>query len=179
MADSITRCDWGAQGKPAPDWIGGHGPRSEPIGNEAMAKILLIEDDCETAEEITAELEQRGYETEWGASGIEGLDKARSCRPDAMIVDRMLPGMDGLTIIEALRQEQVRTMLSESLKGVVSQVLCKKIGGGRVAAREILLVTPAVSNLIREGKILISGTVQQLLQNAEARKTYFGEDFRL
>jgi twitching motility protein PilT len=50
------------------------------------------------------------------------------------------------------RQEQVRTMLSESLKGVVSQVLCKKIGGGRVAAREILLVTPAISNLIREGK---------------------------
>ena len=50
------------------------------------------------------------------------------------------------------RQDQVRTMLSESLKGVVSQVLCKKIGGGRVAAREILLVTPAISNLIREGK---------------------------
>ena len=50
------------------------------------------------------------------------------------------------------RQEQVRTMLSESLKGVVSQVLCKKIGGGRVAAHEILLVTPAISNLIREGK---------------------------
>src|ERR1019366_7802066 len=48
--------------------------------------------------------------------------------------------------------EQVRTMLSESLKGVVSQVLCKKIGGGRVAAHEILLVTPAISNLIREGK---------------------------
>ncbi|HEY5490618.1 MAG TPA: type IV pilus twitching motility protein PilT [Gemmatimonadaceae bacterium] len=50
------------------------------------------------------------------------------------------------------RQEQVRTMLSESLKGVISQVLCKKIGGGRVASREILLVTNAVSNLIREGK---------------------------
>src|SRR5678816_1649971 len=44
------------------------------------------------------------------------------------------------------RQEQIRTMLSESLKGVVSQVLCKKIGGGRVAAREILLVNGAVSN---------------------------------
>jgi len=42
--------------------------------------------------------------------------------------------------------------IAESLKGVVSQVLCKKIGGGRVAAREILLVTPAISNLIREGK---------------------------
>lgn len=59
------------------------------------------------------------------------------------------------------RQEQVRTMLSESLKGVVSQVLCKKIGGGRVAAREILLVTPAVSNLIREGKTFQIPSIMQ------------------
>src|SRR3712207_5557320 len=43
------------------------------------------------------------------------------------------------------RQEQIRTMLSESLKGVISQTLCKKIGGGRVAAREVLLQIPAVS----------------------------------
>jgi len=50
------------------------------------------------------------------------------------------------------RQAQIRVMLSESLKGVISQTLCKKIGGGRVAAREVLLATPAVSNLIREGK---------------------------
>jgi twitching motility protein PilT len=50
------------------------------------------------------------------------------------------------------RQAQIRVMLSESLKGVVSQTLCKKVGGGRVAAREILLTTPAISNLIREGK---------------------------
>jgi len=50
------------------------------------------------------------------------------------------------------RQAQIRVMLSESLKGVISQVLCKKIGGGRVAAREIMLTTPSVSNLIREGK---------------------------
>src|SRR6266511_4282257 len=50
------------------------------------------------------------------------------------------------------RQAQIRVMLSESLKGVVSQMLCKRISGGRVAAREILLATPAISNLIREGK---------------------------
>lgn len=50
------------------------------------------------------------------------------------------------------RQEQIRIMLAESLKGVISQTLCKKIGGGRVAAREILLVNRAVSALIREGK---------------------------
>jgi twitching motility protein PilT len=50
------------------------------------------------------------------------------------------------------RQSQVRVMLSESLKGVIAQVLCRKIGGGRVAAKEVLLSIPAVSNLIREGK---------------------------
>jgi twitching motility protein PilT len=50
------------------------------------------------------------------------------------------------------RQEQIRVMLAESLKGVISQTLCKKVGGGRVAAREILLSTSSITNLIREGK---------------------------
>jgi len=50
------------------------------------------------------------------------------------------------------RQSQIRVMLSESLRGVIAQTLCKRIAGGRVAAREILLTTPAISNLIREGK---------------------------
>ncbi|MEM1348050.1 MAG: type IV pilus twitching motility protein PilT, partial [Myxococcota bacterium] len=50
------------------------------------------------------------------------------------------------------RQAQVRTMLSESLRAVIAQTLCKKNGGGRIAALEILMCTHAVSNLIREGK---------------------------
>src|SRR5438128_1120380 len=50
------------------------------------------------------------------------------------------------------RQSQIRVMLSESLKGVIAQTLCKKISGGRIAALEVLIVTPAVGNLIREGK---------------------------
>ncbi len=59
------------------------------------------------------------------------------------------------------RQEQIRVMLAESLKGVISQTLCRKIGGGRVAAREILLSIPAVTNLIREGKTFQIPTVMQ------------------
>jgi twitching motility protein PilT len=50
------------------------------------------------------------------------------------------------------RQSQIRVMLAESLKGVISQVLCKKIGGGRAPALEVLLVDHAIANLIREGK---------------------------
>jgi twitching motility protein PilT len=59
------------------------------------------------------------------------------------------------------RQSQIRTMLAESLKGVISQTLCKKIGGGRIAAMEVLLSTPAVSNLIREGKTFQIPSVMQ------------------
>jgi twitching motility protein PilT len=64
------------------------------------------------------------------------------------------------------RQSQVRVMLSESLRGVISQTLCKKIGGGRVAAREILLSIPAISNLIREGKTFQIPSVMQTNRKA-------------
>jgi twitching motility protein PilT len=50
------------------------------------------------------------------------------------------------------RQAQIRIMLSESLRGVIAQTLCRKIGGGRVAALEVLICTQAIANLIREGK---------------------------
>jgi twitching motility protein PilT len=59
------------------------------------------------------------------------------------------------------RQAQIRTMLSESLKGVISQTLCKKVGGGRAAAREVLLATPAISNLVREGKTFQIPSIMQ------------------
>jgi twitching motility protein PilT len=59
------------------------------------------------------------------------------------------------------RQAQIRVMLSESLKGVLSQTLCRKIGGGRVAAVEVMLVNSAISNVIREGKTFQIPTLMQ------------------
>src|SRR3989441_4562842 len=64
----------------------------------------------------------------------------------ASTVDRMIDQFP------ADRQAQVRVMLSEALKGVISQTLCRLIQGGRVAARELRPTTAAISNLIREGK---------------------------
>ena len=60
------------------------------------------------------------------------------------------------------QQAQVRTMLSESLAGVCTQMLMPKIGGGRAAALEILVATPAVRNLIREGKTFQIPSVMQV-----------------
>lgn len=56
-------------------------------------------------------------------------------------------------VFPAEEKSMVRSMLSESLQGVISQTLLKKIGGGRVAAHEIMIGTPAIRNLIREDKV--------------------------
>ena len=64
----------------------------------------------------------------------------------AKTIDRIID------VFPAAQQGQVRSMLSESMKGVMAQTLLKKIGGGRIAAIEILVGTPAIGNLIREGK---------------------------
>jgi twitching motility protein PilT len=56
-------------------------------------------------------------------------------------------------VFPAAEKDMVRSMLSESLRAVISQTLLKKNGGGRVAAHEIMIGTPAIRNLIREGKI--------------------------
>lgn len=65
----------------------------------------------------------------------------------AKAVDRLVD------VFPAGEKAMVRSMLSESLQAVVSQLLVKKIGGGRVAAHEIMLGTPAIRNLIREDKV--------------------------
>jgi two-component system, OmpR family, response regulator len=97
----------------------------------AMASILLIEDDRETASEIRAELGEYGYAVDWAADGIEGLDKARAGEPALIIVDRLLPGMDGLTIVEALRSGGKRTpvLVLSALGAVDDRVRGLRAGG--------------------------------------------------
>lgn len=65
----------------------------------------------------------------------------------AKTVDRIVD------VFPAAEKDMVRAMLSESLRAVIAQTLLKKIGGGRVAAHEIMIGTPAIRNLIRENKI--------------------------
>jgi two-component system, OmpR family, response regulator len=112
-----------------------HTPRMHELmderGNDAMPRLLLIEDDKETAAEILAELRDRGFDADWAADGIEGLDKARTGHAEIIVVDRLLPGMDGLTIIEALRREGIRTpvLFLSALGAVDDRVRGLRAGG--------------------------------------------------
>lgn len=91
-------------------------------------------------------------------------------------------------VFPAGEKDMVRTMLSESLQAVISQTLIKKVGGGRVAAHEIMMGTPAIRNLIREDKVaqmysaiqtgMAHGmqTLEQSLQNLVNRGLISRED---
>src|SRR5208282_3954191 len=147
--------------------------------NETMAKVLLIEDDKETADEIGAEFRDRGHDVDWAANGIEGLDKARSGGAEVIIVDRLLPGMDGLTIIEALRQDGLHTpvLVLSALGAVNDRVRGLRAGGDDyltkpfatvelVARIEALLRRPADSRdtVLRVGPLelnLIERTIKR------------------
>ena len=129
----------------------------EARGSESMAKVLLIEDDKDTADEIRAELSDRGFEVDWAANGIEGLDKARSGGADAMIVDRMLPGMDGLTIIEAIRHDGLRTpVLVLSALGAVDD----RVRGLRAGGDDYLTKPFAIVELIARLEALLRRPVE-------------------
>ncbi len=65
----------------------------------------------------------------------------------AKTIDRIID------VFSAAEKEMIRTMLSESLQAVISQTLFPKLGGGRIAVHEIMMGTPAIKNLIREGKV--------------------------
>jgi twitching motility protein PilT len=78
----------------------------------------------------------------------------------AKTIDRIID------VFPAAEKEMVRSMLSESLRAVISQTLLKKNGGGRIAAHEIMIGTPAIRNLIRENKVAQMYSAIQTGQNA-------------
>jgi two-component system, OmpR family, response regulator len=117
-----------------------------------MARLLLIEDDIETAQEIRAELGDHGFDVDWVADGLTGLDRARTGDADAMIIDRLLPGMDGLTVIEALRYQGVRApVLVLSALGAVDD----RVRGLRAGGDDYLTKPFAVMELVARIEALL------------------------
>ena len=150
-----------------------------------MAKLLLIEDDAATAEEILADLRGRGHEVAWVATGPEGADATRSGIWNAIILDRMLPGLDGLTLLRDLRGTGDRTpaLVLSALGEVDERIRGLRAGGddylgkpfvlGELAARiEALLRRPTDSRetVLRVGTLeidLIAGTGRRGLRDLD------------
>jgi len=96
-----------------------------------MARVLTIEDDAVTAHEIVTELTRRGNQVDWVDNGTAGLDRAVGGDYDAITLDRMLPGLDGLAVITALRDAGVETpvLMISALSDVDERVRGLRAGG--------------------------------------------------
>ncbi|MNF38343.1 Transcriptional activator protein CzcR [compost metagenome] len=96
-----------------------------------MNRVLTIEDDAVTAQEIVAELSSHGLNVDWVANGREGLAKAIGGNYDVITLDRMLPELDGLTIVTTLRSIGVATpiLMISALSDVDERVRGLRAGG--------------------------------------------------
>lgn len=74
----------------------------------ADKKIVLIDDEVDFRDLAKARLEANGYEVITASSGSEALDLIRKEKPDGVMLDIMMPGMDGLTVLKAIRAENPR-----------------------------------------------------------------------
>jgi two-component system OmpR family response regulator len=110
-------------------------------------RILVVEDDADAAEYILKGLREEGFTVEHVADGRDGLYMATASTFDAIVMDRMVPGMDGLTVIRALRAADVHTpililsalgQLDERVKGLRAggdDYLTKPFGFSELSAR--------------------------------------------
>lgn len=94
-------------------------------------KVLVIEDDAQTASYVSDGLERSGHCADRARTGPEGLQLAMEPSYDALIVDRMLPGLDGVSLVKALRSAGVSTpvLFLTALDGVADRVLGLDAGG--------------------------------------------------
>ena len=96
-----------------------------------MPSILVIEDDADTAAEIVSSLSVAGFEPEQCFDGQQGLEMALSETFDALTLDRMLPGLDGLQVIKSLREagSEVPVLMVSALGDVDDRVTGLRAGG--------------------------------------------------
>ncbi|MBN3855789.1 response regulator transcription factor [Paraburkholderia sp. Ac-20340] len=97
----------------------------------SQVRVLTVEDDAVTANEIVSELTQRGFVVDWVDNGRDGMARAMSDEYDAITLDRMLPGVDGLSILTAMRTVGIQTpvLMLSALGDVDERVRGLRAGG--------------------------------------------------
>ena len=97
----------------------------------SQVRVLTVEDDAVTGNEIVSELTQRGFAVDWVDNGRDGMARAMSDEYDAITLDRMLPGVDGLSILTAMRTVGIQTpvLMLSALGDVDERVRGLRAGG--------------------------------------------------
>jgi two-component system OmpR family response regulator len=129
-------------------------PESDfPARPEVMARILVVEDDAETAALIVGALVAEGHDVDHLADGRVALDRLGVERFDAMTVDRMLPGIDGLTLVARMRARSITTpVLVISALGDVDERIAGCARGRRLSGLAPAEMAMRVEVLLRRNR---------------------------
>ena len=122
-----------------------------------MTRILVIEDDATTAGEIIRTLTEHGFEVEWQADGREGFLKAVTGEFDVIMPDRMLPSLEGLGIITAIRAAGIKTpvLVLSALSDIDERIRGLRAGGDDYLTKPFSLaeLTARVDALLRRHRM--------------------------
>jgi two-component system OmpR family response regulator len=117
-----------------------------------QCRVLVIEDDRETAEQLVDSLAASGYDVDLAVDGDDGLSRGRSTKYAVMTIDRMLPRIDGITIIRRLREEGIVTpALIVSALGEIDD----KVRGLRAGGDDYLVKPFAFAELLARVEALV------------------------
>jgi len=131
----------------------------------ARRRILVVEDDPVTAEQLADLLANNGYQVDVAADGNVGLSRGRSAEYAVMTIDRMLPGIDGITVIRQLRKEGIITpaLILSALGEVDDRVRGLRAGGDDYLVKPFASVEllARIEALARRSTVVLKETVLQ------------------
>jgi two-component system, OmpR family, response regulator len=117
-----------------------------------QCRVLVIEDDRETAEQLVDSLAASGYDVDLAVDGDDGLNRGRSAKYAVMMIDRMLPRIDGIAVIRRLREEGIVTpALIVSALGEIDD----KVRGLRAGGDDYLVKPFAFAELLARVEALV------------------------
>jgi len=164
-----------------------------PRDDAQRRRVLIVEDETSLAEELTAELSTLGYCVGFAEGVEDGLRQARCDEPAILIVDRMLRGADGLSMIETLRHEGFKTpvLVISALSAVDERVKGLKAGGDDYLVKPFAMteLTARVEALLRRvddtraSKLRIGDLemdlIEQTVRRGEAEIELLPREFKL
>jgi DNA-binding response OmpR family regulator len=155
-----------------------------------MSKILIIEDETNVRETLAQGLRQEGFDVLTAHTGMLGLDKARAVKPDLIILDLLLPELDGLSICRILRRESQVPIIMLSARGMEMD----KITGLETGADDYVVKPFSMGEMLARVKATLrrassnrqSGVTQAMLESDDlsidliARRVYLrGQELQL
>jgi DNA-binding response OmpR family regulator len=136
-----------------------------------MDKILIVEDDKKTANLLRLYLRQAGYETSIANDGYTGLDMARRLQPDLVVLDLMLPNLDGLDICRLLRLESNMPIIMLTAKATEEDVL----HGLDLGADDYIAKPFSPREVVARVKTVLRRVVDSATHNNGQKELVFGD----